>query len=205
MMARQSPPDGLCAVLFAHRGEVIRFLCARTGDPGEAEDVYQDLWIRLLHVRPGPIGNPRAYVFRAANNLVLDRRRAALRNRLRDGHWLAEEAPGDRHPEERADPAIAPDDALALQQELTLLRIAMAALPAGALRALRLHRIDGLSHAEVAATMQISRSGVEKHMAVAMKHLRRALANCGVGGAAASDNLERPGSGEPLVGCKDER
>ena len=45
----------------------------------------------------------------------------------------------------------------------------------GAGRAFRLHKLDGLSHAEVAAQLWISRSGVEKHIAVAMAHLRRAL------------------------------
>jgi RNA polymerase sigma-70 factor (ECF subfamily) len=54
---------------------------------------------------------------------------------------------------------------------------AIAALPEGAAQAFRLHKIDGLSHAEVAARLGISRSGVEKHIAVAMKHLRRLLAD----------------------------
>ena len=38
-----------------------------------------------------------------------------------------------------------------------------------------MHKFDGLSHAEIAARLGISRSGVEKHIAVAMVHLRRAL------------------------------
>jgi DNA-directed RNA polymerase specialized sigma24 family protein len=41
---------------------------------------------------------------------------------------------------------------------------------------LRLHKFDGLSHGEVAARLGISKSAVEKHMAVAMAHLRRLLA-----------------------------
>jgi RNA polymerase sigma factor (sigma-70 family) len=52
---------------------------------------------------------------------------------------------------------------------------AIAQLPAGAQRVLRRHKLDGLSHGEVAAELGISKSAVEKHMAVAMNHLRRLL------------------------------
>ena len=56
-----------------------------------------------------------------------------------------------------------------------MLTSAVANLPDGARRVFRLHKIDGMSHAEVAATLGISKSGVEKHIAVAMRHLRAAL------------------------------
>ena len=63
---------------------------------------------------------------------------------------------------------------------------AIARLPPGAQRALRLHRIEGHPQGEVAAMMGISRSGVEKHLAVAMRHLRDALRDCGFFAGAAS-------------------
>ncbi|MEG8041644.1 sigma factor-like helix-turn-helix DNA-binding protein [Sphingomonas sp. LR59] len=43
------------------------------------------------------------------------------------------------------------------------------------MRVFRRHKIVGLSHAEVAAEFGISRSAVEKHIAVALRHLRKAL------------------------------
>jgi len=39
----------------------------------------------------------------------------------------------------------------------------------------RRHKLDGLSHAEVAAEFGITRSAVEKHIAVALRHLREAI------------------------------
>jgi RNA polymerase sigma-70 factor (ECF subfamily) len=80
------------------------------------------------------------------------------------------------------------DEVIAAGQELALLRLAIERLPPGARRAVTLHRIDGLPHADVAAVMGISRSGVEKHIAVAMKQLRRTFWDWGAEATAASDN-----------------
>jgi RNA polymerase sigma-70 factor (ECF subfamily) len=55
------------------------------------------------------------------------------------------------------------------------IKTALETLPEGARRAFELHKLRGLTHGEVAAQLGISKSGVEKHMAVAMKYLRRAL------------------------------
>jgi RNA polymerase sigma-70 factor (ECF subfamily) len=69
------------------------------------------------------------------------------------------------------------EDQMLEREDVALLASALATLPAGARRAFELHKLNGLSHAEVAQQMGISKSGVEKHMAVAMKYLRRALLN----------------------------
>ncbi len=44
-------------------------------------------------------------------------------------------------------------------------------LPPQCRKAFRLHKLDGLSHAETAAAMGISRSAVEKHISAALKFL----------------------------------
>lgn len=67
------------------------------------------------------------------------------------------------------------EEAMLEREETRLLVTAMATLPEGARRAFELHKLEGLSHGEVAARLGISKSGVEKHMAVAMKYLRRAM------------------------------
>ena len=164
---------GLLQCYEGQRTQLLRFLVARSGDAAEAEDLLQDLWLRLQSVKPGPVANPRAYLFQMANNLVLDRVRERRRRVLRD-HSFAENTHGAIAGEvASADPE--PVEALIEAEELRELRQAVASLPEGARRAFCLHKLEGLSHGEVAARLNISRSGVEKHIAVAMKHLRRLL------------------------------
>lgn len=170
---------GLAALYGRHRAEILRFLRARTRDPAEAEDVIQELWIKVQGGRIGPIANGRAYLFQMANNLVLDRARERRRRGLRDQAWVQQEYGTGGGVEEAVDPAARPDRAASDAEELRQLAAAIDALPEGARHAFCLHKIDGLSHAEVAERLGISRSGVEKHIALAMKHLRQALLDCG--------------------------
>ncbi len=66
-------------------------------------------------------------------------------------------------------------DAVVGRERVARLAAALAGPPEGAMRVFRRHRIDGASHAEIAAELGITRSAVEKHVAVALRHLRKAL------------------------------
>ena len=181
----EAHPSGLAAAFDLYRVELRYFLVARCGDAGDAEDLLNELWIRLSTHATGPIGNPRGYLFRIANNLALNHSRTRRRAMARDRSWLAADGMGDIPLEDRPDLALpAATEVLAgvtagRQQEAEILHNAISTLPPGAQRALRLHRLEGHEQKEVAHIMGISRSGVEKHLAVAMKHLRDCLAECG--------------------------
>ncbi len=186
--AQRCEPQGLAAVYDVHRAAILRFLRARTRDAAEAEDVLQELWIRLREVGGGPIGNPRGYLFQMANHLVLDRERERRRRRMREQHWSeqAHAAVDTADGIDAVDPARTPEQILSDAQERELLLRAIQKLPEAARRAFCLHKLEELSHAEVAARLGISRSGVEKHIALAMKHLRQALPDCGADAPAPS-------------------
>lgn len=169
-----APQSGLAAVYAQYRPELLRFLVARTGDPGEAEEVLQELWLRVQAGGAGPVANGRAYLYRAAQNLVLDRIRERRRRSKRDHDW-SEAAYGAFAGADTPDLRTAADDAMEERERSAQLAAAIAQLPPAAGRAFRLHKLDGLSHAEVARQLGISRSGVEKHMATALAALRRAL------------------------------
>ena len=166
-----TPLSGLMQIYQESRGELLRFLTARVGDRAEAEDLLHDLWLRIQSTDAGPIANGRSYLYRAAQNLVLDRARARQRRLIRETSWSG-------HGDDRAEPADPRADieaAIAAREDAAALVAAIAKLPEKAGLVFRLHKIDGLPHAEIAARLGISRSGVEKHIATAMTHLRRAL------------------------------
>lgn len=166
--------DGIEAVYHSHRSELLRFLTARLGDATEAEDILQELWIRLHNTSGSPIANSRAYLYRMAQNLVVDRIRERQRRMKRERLWL--EARGEASiAGEPADQAKNAEEALLEREETARLADAIGSLPYGARRVFELHKQQGLSHAEVAIRLGISKSGVEKHMAAAMKYFRRAL------------------------------
>lgn len=190
-------PNGLALLLERHRPELLHFLTARSGSAEEARDVLQDLWIKVTSQPTGPIDNGRAYLFRMAHNLVLDRARARQRAMRRQRSWLEAEYGGVALPrEDLRDPGEPADEAIARRQEAQVLHDAIARLPEGAGRALRLYRFDGMAQQQIAQVMGISRSGVEKHLALAMKRLRAALADCGCFAAAASSSGQQARSGD---------
>uniref|UniRef100_UPI0035CACF06 RNA polymerase sigma factor n=1 Tax=uncultured Sphingomonas sp. TaxID=158754 RepID=UPI0035CACF06 len=172
----QAEQSGLKGIYRENRGPLLRFVIARCGDAADAEDILQDLWLRLDTVASGPIDNGRAYLFRMAQNLVLDRLRERRRREQRDHHWTSATLAVDPRAGEVVDQTDDAERTLIKREDATRLARAIADLPPGAGQAFRLHKIEGLSQPEVAARLGISRSGVEKHMAVAMAHLRRALA-----------------------------
>ncbi|MBO0750421.1 MAG: hypothetical protein J2O44_08340, partial [Porphyrobacter sp.] len=96
---------GLAALLEAQRTELLRFLAARCGDAAEAEDLLQELWLKAATAASGPVANGRAYLFRMANNLVLDRARARRRAMRRDRAWLERDEALPGVVDERPDPA----------------------------------------------------------------------------------------------------
>jgi RNA polymerase sigma-70 factor (ECF subfamily) len=168
-------PAGLTGILEARRGDLRRFLIARTGSEADADDLLSELWIKANSVQPGPVSNPGSYLFKMANNLVLDRLRETSRRQRREGDWIAEQRGSHVLVEEPADPASSAEQMLIERDEQNRLTEAIDQLPAGARRVLRMHKLEGLGHAEIAAQLGISKSAVEKHMALAMAHLRRIL------------------------------
>ncbi len=166
---------GLSAHFTAMRAELLRFLAARMGSRADADDLMQDLWLRLSALESGPVANPRAYLFRMAHNIANDLVRERTRRRARDAAWsdnAISESGGMA-----VDDAPSAERALIDKQELARLQGAIRALPERARDVFCRHRLQGESHGEIAATLGISKSAVEKHMANAMRHIAIALEN----------------------------
>ena len=196
MTVGDAASNRLAALFTLHRSELLLFLAARCGDRDEAQDLIQELWIKAGSTAAAPIANGRAYLFRIANNLFLDRCRAHQRTMTRDRIWQREGCGDEDDVLNRPDPANPADEALVRKQERAMIEHAITKPPPGAQRALRLHRLEGPPQSQVAAIMGISRIGLEQHLALAMRHLRDALADCGYfTGATSQVQQENSGNG----------
>lgn len=153
----------------------MRLLTARTGSVAEAEDIVQEMYERLAALPDGGEGveNVPAFLNRMAMNLAFDRQRSGSRAAARDGEWLSAHALVEG-PEPIAEAPTA-EDVVGGRQELRLLRDAIDTLPPQSKRVFEMHKLQGRPHAEIAASLGISRSAVEKHMAAAMKNLLKRL------------------------------
>ncbi len=144
------PAQGIEGVLLANRDRIVRFLEARGAGDG-AEDLFQDLWMRLTERRSGPIADPLSYVMRAANNLMLDRYRSARQRMLRDHAWS--ETGAVEKPSAEA--------ALISREQLARVEAAIAATGDRPARIFRRFRIDGIAQRDIAAEFGVSLSTVE--------------------------------------------
>lgn len=144
--------------------ELVSFLSARMGSRQAAEDVAHDAFLRVLQ-RTGsaPIEHPRAFLYRIALNLVVDRHR---RQRVRQTEPL------DVLEVEDCSVSMQLQHDLQSAQRLSLMQKALAELSQPCRESFLLRKLDGLSHQQVAERLGISRSVVEKHIVIAMKHCR---------------------------------
>jgi RNA polymerase sigma factor (sigma-70 family) len=166
--------DQLLAAYLDKRDDLVRFLTARLGSAAAAEDLAQDLYVRLATITlAGPVENPSAFLYRAAINLMLDRGRGDLRAARRDQDWQASQSlfiDGVA-----ASDAPSPEEATSARQRLRLLADAVEDLPPKTRRAFELSKFEGLSQAEAAKRLGVTRKTVENQLAAALKHLTARL------------------------------
>lgn len=160
----------LVQTYLAKRANLVRLFAARTGSRAAAEDLAQELYLKLVDGPPVEVlGNPEALLYRMAVNLMLDRVRGESRSAARDAAWRGATRAWTTAEEVADEPPA--DEAVASRQRLRRLVEAVAGLPPQMQRAFRLHKLEGLTHAETARAMGLSVKSVEKHISAALKAL----------------------------------
>jgi len=163
-----APLAHLESLFRAHYEALCRFVQRYVAEADLAEELVQDLFLRLAE---GAESSPdtqvsRPYLYVAARNRAIQH----LRHRRIEERWIAQST--HEHPKSEDGPAERLD-----QRELDdAIERAMAELPARCRTVMELTRYRGLSHAEVAQALGISRRTVEQHAWRALKLLRASLA-----------------------------
>ena len=150
----RQPPGGSwnLAAFERHRAAYLASARRILGCPAQAEDVVQDVLLRLIADPPEAAHAVQAaYVGRMVRNLALDRaRRQGFERRLFTGLDAAPDT---------ADPGMGTPEAAAASREcLRQVEAAVAELPEPVRTAFQLHRVEGVPQIEIAARLGVSRA-----------------------------------------------
>ncbi len=149
-------------------GSPLRRLIKRLRRQGssahDAEDLIQEAFLRMQVYcsEGGEVREPEAFLARTARRLSI--------NALRDRH-------GDLYVDEPVealslvDLSSAPEEMMAADDCLRSMTAALEAVSPRTCEVFFLHRVDGLSYAQIARRMAISVSAIEKHIARAVAAL----------------------------------
>jgi RNA polymerase sigma factor (sigma-70 family) len=160
----------------AYRRPLMAFFLRHTNDRAEAEDLTQEVFVRILRGAPDKsVQAPDAFVFTVAANLLRDRMRGRIAKRA-DRHVSLNLDPARDAPVEPLNiPAetVSAERALMDRQRLRAALEALDELPARTRDIFVLARLEKLKQSEIASRMGISVSAVEKHLVRAVSHLSR--------------------------------
>jgi RNA polymerase sigma-70 factor (ECF subfamily) len=149
-----------------YRPELRRFLRGRTHQAQTANDLAQEVYLRILRFPPSEVVlQPQAYLYRVASNVVHDFNLRAQAERVTYDSEIVESL-AERPTELAADHL---EERIATQQELAR---ALAPLPPAWQAALILRKRDGLSYVEIAKELGVSVHAIKKYIARAVAELR---------------------------------
>jgi len=170
---RRGDESPLIRAFFEKRENLVLFLAARTRDMATAEDLAQDLYLKVAALPPEEVKSPAALLYRMAGNLLIDHVRSRQRASRREGQWRMETRVTSAGEEVTQEPAA--DEVVIARERARLLAEAVAALPPKMGQAFRLHKLEGKSQAETARLMGVSVKMVEQHIAAAIRNLTQRL------------------------------
>ncbi|MFN2189066.1 MAG: sigma-70 family RNA polymerase sigma factor [Candidatus Promineifilaceae bacterium] len=164
--ARALDRDTLGAIYDDYHPLVYRYICRRVGDVEAAQDLAAEVFRRFLqalHKGSGPSDNLRAWLFRAAHNIVIDHYRR--RNKLE--HLPIDESLAGDNPD--------PGQRTETNLQIDRVRSALGQLTPDQQHVLALKFLEGLSNHEVAEITGKSVGAVKSLQHRALAALQRQL------------------------------
>lgn len=154
-------------------GDLLRFLRSRLGHGDLAQDLAQEVYLRLLRMDDVRlIRNPRSFVIHLAAHAAHEWRMLA-RNRL-------------QHSEEDLQQLVAEDgdpaEALERNDRIDRLSRALSKLSPKCQAVVLMHRRDGMTYQQIAARMNLSVGMVKKYLARGLAECHRQMGRSGQDG-----------------------
>lgn len=159
------------ALYRKHKGPLYRFVLRSVRAAGEAEELFQDIWMRVIEARARYAATARftTWLYTIAHNRLIDHWRAkglALVSLDDEDNAVAEPA---------AAPSAEPHRMVEARQTGDRLAAAIAALPLAQREAFLLHHEGELTAAEIAAATGANEEAAKSRLRYAMNKLREAL------------------------------
>jgi RNA polymerase sigma factor (sigma-70 family) len=149
-----------------HNEALIRFLRTRLRSQQEAREIAQEAYVRLLSLdEPGAVSYLRAFLFKTAANLAVDRMRRDELQLRTSALPLFQELSDARTPERQ----------VAGMQMMQRLERLIAAMPAKCRQAFMLRRFDGRDVGSIANELNLSKRMVREYVARALLQCRVSL------------------------------
>jgi RNA polymerase sigma factor (sigma-70 family) len=142
------------------RPALMAFFLRRIRNHAEAEDLTQEVFMRLMNLPADRVDHPDAYIFQIAANLLRDQHR---REKVRAAYQIRELSM-DGFGVEFLDP----DRVLSGRQALERMIGLLGNLPERTRTIFLLYRVESMKKADIAAAFGMTISGVNKHLIKAM-------------------------------------
>ena len=155
-----------------HKGPLFRYVLRSVKGRGEAEELFQDIWMKVIEARAryAPKAKFTTWLFTVAHNRLVDHWRSR-------GLTLVAVSDDEESgiPEPAAAPSAEPHRIAEAQETLDRLSAAIAALPLAQREAFLLHYEGDLTAAEIAAATGTNEEAAKSRLRYAMNKLREAL------------------------------
>jgi RNA polymerase sigma factor (sigma-70 family) len=160
------------ALYRQYASPLLRFISRQNVSHEEAREIVQETYCRLQQVpQIETLESPRGYLFRTAINLARDSKRQRRREyQVGDMGEAGASTVGEV-------PSEAPTayQVLKGEQELAIIRQAIAELSPTCRRVFIMHRFGSATYAQIAESLGLSVSMIEKHVSQALAHLKTRL------------------------------
>ena len=160
------------ALYGRHKGPLFRFVLRSVKARGEAEEIFQDVWMRAIEARGRYEAKAKftTWLYTIAHNRMVDHWRAK-------GLTVVPLDAGDDGPviDPPAGPEAEPHRRAEARQSVAKLLDALAALPAAQREAFLLHEESGLTVAEIAIATGTPEETAKSRLRYAMNKLREAI------------------------------